>query len=50
MHGNQAVIRDIEGTARDILIPPDERFPDGVEGQPFEDVVKRARRLAQRFN
>ena len=49
MHGTQAVIRDIGGTARDILIPPDERFPDEFEGQPFAEVVDRARRLAKQF-
>jgi hypothetical protein len=49
MHGTQAVIRDISGTAYDILIPPDARFPDGFEGQSFDAVVDRTRRLAERL-
>lgn len=48
MNGSQAVIREIAGMARDILIPPDERFPAEFEGQPFDEVVARARRLAER--
>jgi hypothetical protein len=42
MHGVQAVIRDLDGSARDILISQDARLPDGFEGEPFEAVVDRA--------